>query len=160
MFYTRHGLVWSVFYTAVVWSGLVWSVFYTQPWVEAIASPLKGLISALCLPIARPPAWTLYGLVWSVFYTPTVSLRQLRTLRAVRTHSSAVVCGLVHVHGLVCDLYSGLQNSCNFQKSKKRSFPVFPLIFQVLHMRSIVFRFFDLQLCKPLYSTSNHRHYN
>ena len=39
------------------------------------SSLLQGLISALCLPVARPPAWTLYGLVWSVFYTPTVSVR-------------------------------------------------------------------------------------
>ena len=46
-------------------------------------------------------------------------------------------------------MYSGLQSSCNFQESEKRSFPVFPLIFQVLHKRSFVFRFCDLQvLCK------------
>ena len=46
---------------------------------------------------------------------------------------------------LVQRIYSGLQSSCNFRKSEKRSFPVFPSIFQVLHMRSFVFRFFDLQ---------------
>ena len=57
------------------------------------SSPLQGLISALCLPVARPPAWTLYGRLVCVLYPRP--LRQLRTLRAVRTHSSAVVCGLV-----------------------------------------------------------------
>ena len=71
-------------------------------------SPLKGLISALCLPVAKltaarphqcpvPPCCKASCLdhVRSGLVCVLYPLRQLRTLRAVRTHSSAVVCGLV-----------------------------------------------------------------
>ena len=50
------------------------------------------------LPVARPPAWTLYGLVWSVFYTPCVSCAPYARSERTRAPWSVVWSGLCFIH--------------------------------------------------------------